>query len=233
MLASALALFTDPLVELEVAEQFCQRRACLPGGDMHLSYARYQGACGSEVRHMRLASAKVDVQTLFVFPDPACEGAVFAAETVVLGRLAKVLVLDAPVLHGAQAAAQDPAAPARAGQFHQAMRSLASGHGLQNSEDIPDWYRDCRSGSDIFLRPETPARGQLLGAAFTACAYEAAALYRQHWQDQTRACDNPVAHRAAIAAYKHHHHENSPGVPIMSRCFGPEWTQAFMHLFFS
>jgi len=222
MLKTAFTAFTGSSRKVAVHEQYTSRQALLPSGDVNLFYTRHKCEDSSDVRFMHMYSAKVDVQTLFVYPHPASDAAVFATETVTLGHRPTIMVLDMPVLSLGKAS--------RKTLFYDAMQAVVQRHGIQNTVNVPDWYRDCRSGSDVFMRPASPEQG----AGFTTCLDDMVRLYQHSWGgENSRICEAPAAHLAAIQAYKTHHAEHSPGVPLMSRCFGLEWTTGFMREFFS
>ncbi len=222
MLKQALDAFSVSSRSIAVEEPYASGRAELASGAVDLCYARYEGADGSDIRFMHMQSAKVDVQTLFVYPNPATDAAVFAAETVSLGRRPTILVMDMPVL--------SPGDTSRKVQFYLAMKSAALRHGVINTDDVPEWYQDCRTGSDVFVRPTAPEQG----IAFSACLADMVNLHAHSWGGiNSRACDSPAGHQAAVQAYKTHHAEHSPGVPLMTRCFGPAWAAGFMKVFFS
>lgn len=215
-----------------------------PGGAVHLHYERHANPQGMDLRFMRLWSAKVDVQTLFVYPAPACVQPVLAAETVWLGGKAQILVLDTPWLCPAPAAPTapttaatpacalpEPANPADPASrlWADQLQALRACHQLVNSSDTPAWYADCRSGHDVFLRPENA----LVATQFGQYALAAAALCQLAWASPASLhAAQTQAHSAALAHYRQHHHAHSPGVPLMSRCFGPDWSYAFMAAFF-
>lgn len=221
MLKDAFTIFSSSTREVAVPAAYASHRSTLPSGEVSISYSRRQSDDGFDVRFVHMLSTKVDVQTLFVYPNPRNRAAVFAAETVTLGRRPTVLVADMPILNSD--------GDKKKLHFYQTMRALVKRHGLCNTTDVPDWYRDCRSGGDMFLRPTDSAQG----VSFAACLMNMVELYQRHRQDSvTRACENPDLHSAAIQAYKKHHAEHSPGGPLMSRCFGNEWTSGFMSEFF-
>ncbi len=201
-----------------VAPELRQRTVERPSGTMGLEYQRKVHADGHEARFMKLVGPKVDVQTLFIYPIAASLLPVFAAETVVIGGKPQVMVLDVPVL----TVSMDQQLVVGA-----AMRSLATEFGLVSDAVAPEWYQHCRSGHDIFLRQPELAIAQ----AFDDFALAASLK----WLDgaETWVLTHDVNfHEKAIFNYKQHHKEFSPGLPLMSRCFGSAWTEDFMAEFF-
>ncbi len=189
-------------------------------GTLLLRSERRRSDDGDEWRWMRLTGPKVDVQTLFVYPPAQRAGPLLAAEVVTLGARTIVAVIDAPVL-GGQAADAEP--------VRSDMLAARSRRALVDPASLPPWYEACRSGYDIFLRPQQA--GQL--AAFWAAAAEVGARWGT-WRAEARELgpDAALRHAVRLATYRVHHRENSPGVPILTRLFGDAWTQGFMEHFF-
>ncbi len=201
-----------------------------PGGAVRMHYERHRGPLGMDLRFMRLWSAKVEVQTLFVYPAPASAHPVLAAETVWLGSKPQILVLDTPCL-----------APTLEAGWTSAMQQLLQQHHLQNSADTPAWYADCRSGHDVFLRPSERVASQLplqpaqfdVPQQFGRYAQAVVAHCQRAWAEPANLdTTQQAAHQRALSDYRRHHHQHSPGVPLMSRCFGVAWTVDFMTAFF-
>lgn len=213
------------LTPLDVPPAWRAHSAERPGGAVHLHYERHGNPQGMDLRFMRLSSAKIEVQTLFVYPAPACAQPVLAAETVSLGGKAQILVLDTPWL----AALPDATAASAPYAWASAVQRLQQQQQLANSANIPAWYTDCRSGHDVFLRPDHA----LVATQFGRYAHAVSQLCQNAWATAaTLDAAQTQAHRAALAHYRQHHHAHSPGVPLMSRCFGADWASGFMAAFF-
>lgn len=140
----------------------------------------------------------------------------YAMEAVVFGRKPIVAVLDLPGLEGTH-----QATTTGAGLVRQATATLPD---LPRGDDPPAWYADCRSAHDVFCRPTPEERT-------TWCA-----LHARLWPrvlDRVREAPrltprDAQAHREAQAAYKHHHAENSPGRPFLTRMRVAAWTEAML-----
>lgn len=174
----------------------------------------------AEVRLVRLASPKIDVFSCFAYPNCERNAPLYAMEFVLLGGKPVIAVIDYLTLtHDANLNAQ----------LDREMQSMRNTLRLANDSDVPDWYAQCRSGRDIFVRPSAQ-EGQEVFATLSDihqvvlehCLVATAAAHRL--PDSQRA-----AHDAQICAYKRHHSANSPGRPIMQKTFGDAWTEQFMN----
>lgn len=170
-----------------------------------------------ELRGVCIRSPKIDIITLFFFPAPRWQLPVFAMEFVVLGPRPIVGVIDAcTLLPGLGCSVPVTAALRRA---HARFPQLVQG------DDPPGWYQECRSGEDFFVRPSDLDQLAQLGQA-----------HLQVWSEvlELLADPQPLApelidhHQKNIQGYKHHHRINSPGLKLMNRSFGPEWTERYM-----
>jgi hypothetical protein len=169
-----------------------------------------------DLRTVHIVSPKIEVLTCFLFPEPDRALPVYGMELVMLGRRPVIGVADLVDLNAGGSAGRNLLADA-----HRHFPSLPA------SDDMPEWFAECRSGSEFFMRPDE------------VTALEALAEVHHHLVDgllalpaETPAAD-PQAHGAAIADYKHHHRIHSPGLPLMNSLFGADWTDRYMdeHLF--
>jgi Ferredoxin-dependent bilin reductase len=147
---------------------------------------------------------------------------IFVMEFVVLGARPIAAMIDAKCLLPGMAAQ----APTR-GVLRQAHQTWPA---LQQSQDMPQWYLACRSGDDFFVRPRDMAELDDLAEAYRAIWRGVVSLWRgASALDGERA----RAHAGAIRAYKDHHREHAPGLPLLTRSFGAQWTEAYFsrHVF--
>lgn len=180
------------------------------GGSEHLETrleARVRrGPEGWSLRSVLIESRKVAILNLFVFPDGGAAAPVYAMEFVRFGPRGVVAVLDLVDL-----------APGCASGRALLDQAHARWPELVNADDAPDWYEECRSGRDFFLRPSDPQRFSDLAAVHEALLRGAL--------DAQRASDaaEPAA-RDALAGYKRHHAAHSPGLPFLHRMWGEGFT---------
>ncbi len=200
--------------ERAVPEEFSSARRPATGGELVVR-ARF-GAVGDrgEFRSVHIAGPRAEIVNFFFFPAPRVALPVFAMEFVAFGAKPVVGVIDLKAVTPAEAAG------ARA-----ILRAVHGAHpGLQEGDEMPAWYLECRSGDDFFTRPKSAAE-----------FVELAAAQREVWAGLVAAmagAGEPAAgaddFSAAVRHYKDHHRANSPGRPFLYRTFGEEWTERFM-----
>lgn len=171
--------------------------------------------CG-EVRGVYIVSPKIEVVNLFFFPAAAYALPVYALEFVILSGRPMVGVIDLPCLDAQEAMRE---------QVSAWMAAAHRDFPLPAAADPPEWYRECRSGLDFFVRPHDIKELQQLHA-----------VHLRLWQDLTQfivpgeipPARDEATHRRALQAYKHHHRDHSPGLPLLNNSFGAVWTRRFL-----
>ncbi len=170
-----------------------------------------------ELRSVVIDGPKVDIITIFVWPDPARDAPTYAMELVAFAGKPVVAVVDAVGLASSESeSCARKVLEAARGQYP----------GLQNADDPPQWYSECRSGHDFFLRPPDVDGLRVAGDIASlvlrnALAAQAAAPSLDPTQRE--------AHEQAQSAYKGHHRDNTPGLAFLQRGFGDAWTDRFLH----
>lgn len=173
-----------------------------------------------ELRAVSISSPKIDIVTLFFYPEPDRQLPVFAMEFVELGPRPIVGVIDlCSLLAGINSTTA-----------HLLRTTRSAFPQLVQADDPPEWFQQCRSGDDFFIRPRDQ---QDLDELATA--------HLQVWQTLLTLAAQPrrlesaeaLAHQQKIQDYKHHHRDHSPGLRLLNRSFGSEWTESYMrdHLF--
>lgn len=211
-----------PVQEQTLPSPYARASHRLPQGELWLDNRFVTVAGCGELRGVCIHAPKIDIITLFFFPQPERALPVFAMEFVVLGQRPIVAVIDALCLAAAAECSAQTAAVLHAAH--------AAHPDLLPASDPPDWYRDCRSGLDFFVRPRDAAELERLGAVcldvFSGLAgqFEAAPLLPE---------TDRAAHARRLQAYKDHHRQHSPGLPLLQRSFGAAWTETYLaeHLF--
>lgn len=207
---------------VELAPGLADAQRDTPSGPLTISTRIWEGQGLGQWRAAAIASRKIDIVSVFFYPDPARALPLYAMEFVRLGRVPLVGVIDLV------APAGDCAEPVARRWLRDARVACPT---LVNGDDPPDWYRDCRSGDDFFLRPRD------------AQEFDLATVVHLHLQTrlglaQTRSAQRPVVAQATFAEfvqhYKTHHRLNSPGLPLLGKSFGPDWTRRYLEeCFFS
>ncbi len=169
-----------------------------------------------EVRGVYIVSAKIEVVSLFFFPNPACALPVYAMEFVVISQRPLVGVIDMLCLDNH---------PMLRAQVSTLLRQAHRDFPFTPAEDPPTWYEECRSGLDFFVRPPDLQTLQNLHSAHT----QLWAHFMQFFIATPATATDAIAHHNALQVYKRHHCDNSPGVPLLQQSFGKAWTQRFLH----
>jgi hypothetical protein len=174
-----------------------------------------------ELRIVHIYAPKINVLTLFFFPHPAWQLPVYCLELVVFGSQPIVGLLDTVCL----------LPMACTGNVRQFMMDAHTAHPhLQQANDTPNWFRECRSGQDFFLRPQTDEELSCLAEIHLALL--ASPLKTLFLNAKTFNAADTVEHQRHLQAYKHHHQLNAPGLRLMNRSFGDVWTTDYMNLLF-
>jgi len=217
----------------------CTAEIALAAGMEHvalepsLAFAEKAGASGNlvcrgqsltceaaELRMVLIESAKIQVLSCFIYPKAAIALPLYAMELVQLGAKPIVAVLDAV------APAGDSSLSFATSMFTDAHRSVVD---LENANDPPAWFQDCRSGHDFFVRPNRPEDLRRMGLLHLRLVSDyLLALPISGARDQPAA----VAFEDFSRHYKDHHAVNSPGLPLMEKSFGSVWTAHFMQQYF-
>ena len=170
-----------------------------------------------QFRGLCISSPKINIVTMFFFPQPHWQLPVFAMELVLLGPRPIVAVIDAVCLLSEMQCKATVKAT-----FEHAHDTFSH---LAQADDPPPWYIECRSGHDFFVRPNDIAGMEEMARAHLSI-WDAVIdlLVDPHHLPQRQIAE----HQTCIQAYKDHHRVNSPGLRLMNRSFGEQWTQDYL-----
>ncbi len=186
-------------------------------GSLAISSCRYNVGSVGEFRAASIRSGKIDIITMFFYPAEHFALPIYAMEFVRLGARPIVAVIDAV------APDQERATRAFAKRCFDLAR-LTRPH-LINDGDAPGWFEECRSGWDVFIRPT----GLEPFAEVESVHFEVWGRICSEMESPRRRSGEEVSTFVAFSRnYKHHHHVNSPGLPLMNKSFGEAWTGRFM-----
>lgn len=160
-----------------------------------------------------IEGAKVHILNVFLWPLPSQDAPVYAMEFVAFGPRPIVAVIDAVGLSGSRAV--DEAAAL--------MQKAHARFPFPAGDDMPDWFLECRSGHEYFVRPQGVVEFEPLGEAHLGAFTDALEALG------TRAAADPSAHAEALSSYQHHHAENSPGRRWLQASFGESWALHYLH----
>ncbi len=188
-------------------------------GKISLRAAGHRFRAAAEVRTVEIVGPKLAIVNLFSYPTDPMTLPIFAMELVRFGERGVVGVMDLKWV--------GPRADAPPGWARAALREVRDIFpGLPEGDDPPGWYQECRSGDDLFLRPESRAdfAGMIGAYRFLWGCYLA------HLSSDEECGPASVLRTGsrAVAAYKDHHRIHSPGLPFLQKTFGVDWTEAFL-----
>lgn len=214
--ASRAALGLAGFAARTLSDDYASRRHEQPSGVVAIDTWIHADAAGHEARMALIRSPKIEIVTAFLYPAAGVAAPLYAMELVRLGPKPVVAVMDCA------APPQDPV-HAEAQALLAAVRAEAPA--LVQAQDPPDWFVEARSGADLFYRP-----------ADGAALHRAGLLHLSLWSTlllrlQRAAPRSPQAARdfaAFTRHYKDHHRAHSPGIPLLSKCFGADWTAGYL-----
>ncbi|MCU0754395.1 MAG: hypothetical protein MUE46_04640 [Xanthomonadales bacterium] len=195
---------------------YVSRRHALPSGEVAIDTWIHADGCGNEARLALICSPKIEIVTTFLYPIAGRSAPLYAMELVRLGPKPVVAVMDC-------------AAPADDPSLMEAQALLAAvrreAPGLVQADDPPDWFVEARSGADLFFRPKDVAAlhraGLLHLSLWTTLLLRLAAA-------PAREVDAALAFASFARHYKDHHRMHSPGIPLLTKCFGGDWTAGYL-----
>jgi phycoerythrobilin:ferredoxin oxidoreductase len=209
-----------------IPKQYAQRESL--HGKMLLEAKEWslqiQGRPIASVRMVYIHGGKNEIINTWIFPNRPKRMPVYAAELIAVGDATRVAFVDiqVPVLDGSVVEDTSMMTGLLAPQF-------AS---LPCNEAPPFWAIQESQGNFTYAR-NVPA---VELPTIEACYLAYMDAYLNHF-----ACDDvgeSILELArdeealnALHAYQHHHMEHSPGNKFLSKLFGSDWTEAFMHEF--
>jgi Ferredoxin-dependent bilin reductase len=173
-----------------------------------------------ELRWVHIYSPKINVLTLFFFPHYRWQLPVYCMELVVFSAQPIVAMLDTVCLTPMSCTTT----------VEQFMTAAHQAHTeLQPATDTPDWFEDCRSGQDFFIRPQNDSDMNTISEIHLALLLPIKTLIAQAplFTDH-----DAKTHQRCLQHYKSHHRHHAPGLRLMNRSFGEHWTADYMNTFF-
>ncbi len=206
-----------PSKEIQLPDEFAQVQREEKEGVLTLRNRFLDIGDYGQFRSVIISSPKINIITVFFFPLPCRQLPVFAMEFVVLGKQPIVGVVDAKCLLNTMECRFSISKTLE--QIH-----LQFSH-LVQANDPPEWYQDCRSGNDFFIRPKDEIELDALSIVHSLVWRSTINLFMQsHTYNNSEAS----LHDTCIQVYKDHHRVNSPGYRLMNRSFGHDWTQEYL-----
>ncbi len=222
LITDTLAAFAPwPCQALSLPEQFSRIARKEVDGELTMTTQFWAIENFGQLRVVHIFSPKINVLTLFFFPGQAQPLPVYCLELVVFGNQPIVGLLDAVCLMPMPCTDDVRAFMAAAHQQHP---------DLLQADDTPEWFEACRSGQDFFIRPRGDGDMETLAALhLRLLARDFIPLLKRTQPLNAQQADK---HQQLLQGYKHHHRTNAPGLKLMNRSFGEQWTADYMSFLF-
>lgn len=203
----------NPLV---LPEQFSKIERPEQDGVLTIENHFFQvGHCG-QLRIAHTFAPKINIVAVFFFPEYNQQLPVYSMEFVMLGQKPIIALMDAACLIPMPISTivkdfMDSA--------HLAYPEFSQG------EELPRWFDDCRSGQDFFIRPYDKSEFLTLAEIHLSLITNLVELFEDAERLNKEQAD---LHQKNLENYKHHHKINSPGIRLMNRSFGEQWTEKYL-----
>ncbi|MBK8814915.1 MAG: hypothetical protein IPN42_05120 [Methylococcaceae bacterium] len=206
----------------------CLNKIELPNRFAKIEHTEYDGVLTLEnhfyrlndLGHIRLAhtyAPKINIIATFFFPDPDLQLPVYSMEFVMLGEKPIIALMDMACL-------LKPMSESKTVEDFMISAHAAYPEYSRN-QPLPEWFDQCRSGVEFFFRPTLPEAFKGLSQLNLRLLQNLTELILT---PDSYGNEDAVLHQNNIQAYKMHHRINSPGLRLMNRSFGPEWTQEYL-----
>jgi hypothetical protein len=187
-------------------------------GSLHLNNRFFILEQIGEVRHVTIYSEKINVFNLTFYPDAKSNLPVYATEFVILSDKPVVAVIDAKCL------LDTPLSNNVRTILNSARKELE----FNVNECDSNWFEQSKSGYEIFIRPQSVHQ---LSTLFDTHLHVWKNIIQLFENKQVAIQETIDIHKAKINAYKQHHLTNYPGIPLLRRSFGAEWTTTYLEQF--
>ncbi|MFQ3670128.1 MAG: hypothetical protein SNJ84_01570 [Verrucomicrobiia bacterium] len=187
-------------------------------GGVTLTSAHWRHSSGSVGRCALIASERIEILNLMVFPANASQVPIFASEIILFGGKISVAVVDWQMASGPTALPdQDRSILTR---LHASWTPALTPGGT-----FPDWAQAHFTPFCLYTRPQSAKETQSIQDAFTH--------YFQTWLNQCapRLAPESVPTENHLDSYLHHHVEHTPGRPFLTKVFGSDWAEAYFRSF--
>ena len=216
-LATIATLQKLPHTELSLAGGFQSLVKPEAQGELRLHNRFFEIAQIGQLRTVTVQSAKISILNVLFFPEPTRQLPAYAAEFVSLSGKPIVAVIDAKCLLPSVLAG------------HVKTLMLEARHDLMElittETELPEWFKTSRSGNELFVRPAAMNDMQNLMTKHLGIWHNLVERFEsaEHYDELTR-----KEHSRQITQYKVQHGCNYPGIPLLHRCFGEQWTTQYL-----
>lgn len=203
--------------KIELPERFAKNQHVELDGMLVLENRFYRLADTGEVRIAHTFAPKINILAVFYFPDPGLRLPVYSMEFVLLGTKPIIALMDMACLMKSMPATQT---------VKDIMRLTHDEYpGFATNQSLPEWFDQCRSGSEFFFRPHVSEEFHRLGRIHIGLITQLTQLISVADRYELK---DALLHKTELDGYKRHHQINSPGLRLMNRSFGVDWTQTYL-----
>jgi Ferredoxin-dependent bilin reductase len=202
---------------IELPPQFSKIERLEQDGILTLENHFFRIADIGQLRIAHTHAPKINIIAIFFFPEYAYQLPVYSMEFVMLGQKPIIALMDTVCLM------QQSAISTLVKDF---MDSAHSAYPEFSQEEMPpQWFEECRSGHEFFNRPRDMSEFATLGEIHLSLVENVAKLF-QKVEVFNQKC--AALHKTNLENYKKHHKINSPGIRLMNRSFGEDWTNEYL-----
>lgn len=206
-----------PCQKIDLPSQFSKIEHTEQEGVLTLENHFFQIADFGQLRIAHTHAPKINIIAIFFFPECGYQLPVYSMEFVMLGQKPIIALMDTACLIDNMSIAQP------------VQKFMTSAHadypGFSLDEPMPLWFDECRSGDEFFIRPNDINAFATLGETHLSLIENLTNLFKSaEMFDKKQA----QLHNANLKNYKIHHKVNSPGIRLMNRSFGEEWTNTYL-----
>jgi phycoerythrobilin:ferredoxin oxidoreductase len=173
---------------------------------------------GTQMKCAHLHGPRSEILNLMIYPNQAETVPIFAVEYIVFVTKPFVAVVDLQPAAGVDSPLTSAVVSALKTPWTELSAKLSSGG------DLPDWAHSHFTPTAIYTRPQAAEEMITLEEAFSTYL----GIWLRDFFPNEQA--TPVGQND-VAAYQHHHVENTPGRTYLSKTFGAEWTENYLRNF--
>jgi Ferredoxin-dependent bilin reductase len=203
--------------QLELPNQFAKIERHEQDGVLAIENHFFKIGDVGQLRIAHTHAPKINIIAVFFFPEYAYQLPVYSMEFVLLGQKPIIALMDTACL--IQPMMISTVVNDLMDAAHTDYPEFSQG------EALPQWFDECRSGHEFFIRPREISEFSALGEIHLSLIGQLTKLFQN-----ADGLDKKTAalHKTHLENYKHHHKINSPGTRLMNRSFGEEWTNEYL-----
>ncbi|WP_394752550.1 hypothetical protein [Crenothrix sp.] len=206
-----------PYQKIALPDQFSKIEHTEQEGVLTLENHFFQISDWGQLRIAHTHAPKINIIAVFFFPEYTYQLPVYSMEFVMLGQKPIIALMDTACLIEQMSVTR------------LVKKIMDSAHAaypeFSQQETMPLWFEECRSGDEFFIRPNDINAFATLGETHLSLIESLTNLFKSaEIFDKKQA----QVHKTYLENYKIHHKVNSPGIRLMNRSFGEQWTNTYL-----